>query len=120
MSGDKNKKEQELMLNELPEELMKKIFEEQKEFTEDVFNYNLNETLDDVSQPLTLKEKRSLKKYNLQNVDAEDDFDGLILDLAKIRGLSDETIDNQRYSELAIWVRKVAYGTFDLKKAAKR
>ncbi len=117
---EKKEKKQELNVNELPDELVKKIFAEQEEFANDVFNYNLPDELNDVSSPLTLKEKRSLKKYNLSNVDTEEDFDGLIIDLAKLRGISDEIIDNQAYSDLSIWVRKVAYGAFNLKKAAKQ
>lgn len=107
-------------LESLPQEVIKEVLKEQKDFRDDIFDYELSETLDEFSQPLKMKEKKELKKYDLQNVDAEKDFDGLIMDLAKLRGVSNDIIDAQEYSELSIWVRKVCYGTFDLRRAAKK
>jgi len=117
----KNKKIEETNeLNSLPPEFLKEVYKENQDFVENVFNYDLNEELDNFSEPLTLREKKSLKNYELENVDAEEDFDGLIMDLAKLRGFDDELVDNQAYSELSIWVRKVCYGTFNLRRAAKK
>lgn len=104
----------------LPPELLKEIYKEHEDFVDDIFEYELNEELDNYSQPLTLREKKSLQKYDLQNVDSIKDFDGLIMDLAELRGVDDELVDNQAYSELGIWVRKVCYGTFNLRRAAKK
>lgn len=120
MATKTNEKKDTNELNQLPPEVLKEVFQEQQDFVDNVFNYDLNDELDEYSQPLTLKEKKTLKKYDLQNVDAEKDFDGLIMDLAELRGIDDELVDNQAYSELSIWVRKVSYGTFNLKRAAKK
>ena len=34
--------------------------------------------------------------------------------------VDEEVLDEQKYSDLSIWVRKVTYSTFNLKKTAKK
>jgi len=105
---------------DLPPDVIKEIIQGQQSFIDDVFAYEICEALDEFSSPLTLKEKRALKKYNLENVDNEKNFDELMLDIAKLRGISDDVLEDQEYGELAIWVRQVCYGTFFLRNVVKK
>lgn len=120
MANEKKNGKNNTTLGDLPPEVIRDIISEQEKFADDIFSYDLNEALDDYAEPLTLKEKKSLKKYDLKSVDTEDEFDDLISDLAKLRGISEDVIENQPYSELGIWVRKVCYGTFNVRRAAKK
>ena len=109
-------------MDDFEKELMQEQYAEYKELVESILDHKLPDVLEEVSQPLSLKEKRALKKYELRSVESLDDekTDELIFELAKLRGVSDDVLDAQVYSELLIWVRKVVYSTFNLKVAAKK
>ena len=119
MAKDKKTKQQEA-LESLPVEVVKNIIEDQKTFIDDVLDYEISKDLESSSYPLKLKEKKKLSKYNIENVDAEEKFDDLLTDLAKMRGVDSDILDEQEYGELSIWVRKICYGAFNLRKVVKK
>lgn len=110
------KKTEENPLSNIPAEVLKEVMAEQKQFADGVLEYDLPDALEDVAHPLTMGEKKQYKKYDLQNVDGVEEIDDLIVELLSKRGLATGDIDGFAYSDLLMWVRKVCYGTFHLKK----
>jgi len=105
----------------LSPELIKEIQTEQKELIDSILEYELPEELEDKAEPLTFKEKRELsKKHKLQEIDTmeDKDLDDLIGDMLEKRHIAD--IDNLKYSDLQMWVRKIIITTFNTKVIATK
>lgn len=106
---------------DIPIEVIKEIQEEQKQLVNEIVDYELPQILEDVAEPLSFKEKRELsKKYKLQDIDTMDEskFDDLVGDLLAKRNVED--IDDLKYSDLIMWVRKIIITTFNTKVIATK
>ena len=110
------KKENEPKL-ELSVEAMKEIYKEQETITGGIMEYTLPDALEDVAHPLAFGEKRKLKKFDLKKVDSMDDdkMDSLLIELLELRGIKNDVVDALAYSDLQMWVKKVAITTFNTK-----
>jgi len=107
---------------ELSLEAVKEVYKEQEENIKSIVDYALPDVLEDIAYPLTFGEKKKLKKHNIKQVDTLDDdkLDDLLLELLELRKVDSETIDAMAYSDLQIWVRKIAILTFNTKAIATK
>jgi hypothetical protein len=107
---------------ELSLDAIKEVYKEQEQNIKEIIDYELPSILEDVANPLTFGEKKKLKKHKIIEIDSlkEESLDDLLVDLLTLRNISDDQIDKIPYSDLQMWVRKVAITTFNTKVIATK
>jgi len=100
---------------ELSLEAMKEVYKEHEENIKEIIDYELPDLLEDIAYPLTFGEKRKLKKYDLKKVDIleDEELDELLIEIMTLRNIDAKDIDAIPYSDLQMWIRKIAILTFN-------
>lgn len=90
---------------------------ENNEFIKRLSSHKLPKELDDVSAPLSFKEKRAFKDVNFDRL-GDDEMEDFIVKLLDLRDVKPEVVDDMRYSDLLIYAQKVIANTFNIRAVA--
>lgn len=104
----------------IPMDFVKEVRKEREDFIKSVQKYKLPTILEEASRPLTLKEKRALKNYKLENLEFVDDKDALMVDLLELREVKEEDYEPLDYNDLLMWLHRVLISTFEVKEIATK
>lgn len=113
------KQQESIGLNIETYKIAKEYEKETNEFVKRLSSHKLPKELDDISSPLTLKEKRAFKDIDFNRFGENDEeMEDFIVKLLQLRKVDESVVDDIEYSSLLIFAQKVVANTFNIKAIA--